>query len=123
MNGLIGGIVQGGLRGGKEGTIVGREKGGGSVEEGIDVVDIIDPGVDAIEDLLGGWVALLDAARFAEGCVGRVGGGCCCGQSSQGSKAGEDGCVMHFVGFAQDLFGLNWRVESGYRKDYAERLL
>ena len=114
MDGLIGGVVKGGLRCGEEGAIIGREEGGGFVEEGVDVIDVVDPGVDAVEDLLGSWVALLDAARFGEGCVGRVGGWCCCGQSGQGSKAGEDGCVVHFVdywtGFGRvELAKREWR--------------
>lgn len=77
---FIGGIVESGLGGGEEGAVGGGEEGGGFVEEGVDVVDVVDPRVDAVEDLLGRGVAFLDAASGAEGGVGGVGGGCCSGE-------------------------------------------
>ena len=61
LDGLVAGVVEGGLRGWEKGAVVGSEEVRGFVEEGVDVVDVVNPCVDAVEDLVGGWVALLDA--------------------------------------------------------------
>jgi hypothetical protein len=77
---FIGGVVEGGLGDGEEGAVGGREERGGFIEEGVDVVDVVDPCVDAVEDLLGRGVAYLDPASGAEGGVGGIIGGRCGGE-------------------------------------------
>lgn len=96
LDGLVGGVVESGLCGGEERAVVCGQEGGGFVEEGVDVVDVVDPGVDAVEDLVGGGVALLDAGLGELG-VGCVCGWCGCGEGSQGGEAGEESHVMHFA--------------------------